>query len=259
MCTVIALHRCVPGFPLVLAANRDEFFERPAEGIALRETTSGMILAPRDQRAGGTWLGLNAWGLLAAVTNVSGQRIDPSRRSRGLLVLDALSARRASDAAERIDALPADAYNPFNLLIADRDTAHWISCIRVPQRIQLAPGVHVIGNTRAGAETPRIARQRQLAEEAARAPTGRVLDRLAQLCRDHADGQAREATCVHGDRYGTRSSTLLQVGEESGAGELRHLEGPPCNSEYQDFTPLLQRLGLESSSAAGGFTVRSRS
>ncbi|MDH5307695.1 MAG: NRDE family protein, partial [Myxococcales bacterium] len=39
MCTVIALHRCVPGFPLVLAANRDEFFERPAEGIALRETT----------------------------------------------------------------------------------------------------------------------------------------------------------------------------------------------------------------------------
>ena len=69
MCTLIALHRCVPGLPLVIAANRDEFFERPASGPALRDTATGPIIAPVDRRAGGTWLGLNPAGVFAAVTN----------------------------------------------------------------------------------------------------------------------------------------------------------------------------------------------
>ena len=80
MCTLIALFRCFDGAPLVVAANRDEFHDRPAEGPALRWTEAGAIVAPHDVRAGGTWLGLNAAGVFAAVTNRPCEAPDPERR-----------------------------------------------------------------------------------------------------------------------------------------------------------------------------------
>lgn len=217
--------------------------ERSAEGPALRDTAYGIILAPRDRRAGGTWLGLNAAGLFAAVTNRIGTPPDPARRSRGLLVVDVLAAARAEDAAERIERLATDAYNPFNLLIADDETAHVFSCAGALERVDLRPGVHVIGNAPFGESTGKIERQRKSAEAAARAPADRVLDRLADLCRDHAGEDPRAATCVHAGPYGTSSSTLLWLGDAPGAGELRYADGAPCESAYLDFTPLLRRLG----------------
>jgi uncharacterized protein with NRDE domain len=207
-------------------------------------------------RAGGTWLGVTSSGLFAAVTNRICASPDPSRRSRGLLVLDALSAGSASDAAERFERLPADAYNPFNLFLADRETAHVISHAGSAERSDLQPGAHVIGNVRFGERTPKTERQRKWAEQAAQAPVHRVLDRLADICRDHEGEDAIAATCVHGSAYATRSSTLLRVDAPPGAGELRYLEGNPCTSEYEDFTPLLWRLDLESGSVTGESTVR---
>ena len=256
MCTLIALHRCVAGAPLVIAANRDECTGRPSEGPALRDTANGIILAPWDLLAGGTWLGVNSSGLFAAVTNRFCKSTDPSRRSRGLLVLDALAAGSASEAAERLERLAADAYNPFNLFVADRETAHVVTYAGRPERSDLKPGAHVVGNARPGDVTPKIERQRKRAEEIAHAPVHRVLDRLAELCRDHEGEDARSATCVHGSAYATRSSTLLRLEAPPGAGELRFAEGTPCTSEYRDFTPLLARLGLQSGSSAGDFTVR---
>ena len=97
MCTLIVLHGCLPEIPLAVGANRDEFYGRPAEGPALRNLEFSAIVAPLDIRAGGTWLGLNEHGLFAAVTNrpMQEQASDPQRRSRGLLVLDALRERSA--------------------------------------------------------------------------------------------------------------------------------------------------------------------
>ena len=109
MCTLIVLHRCVPGSPLVIAANRDEYLDRPATPPALREDLgAGRVAAPVDERAGGTWLGLNAAGLFAAITNRPTRRPDPTRRSRGLLVLDAL-AEGDEAAAPAAEAAPAEA------------------------------------------------------------------------------------------------------------------------------------------------------
>ncbi|MCE7958558.1 MAG: hypothetical protein DYH06_11570, partial [Acidobacteria bacterium ACB2] len=85
MCTLVALHRCVPGAHLWVAANRDEFLARPAAGPALRDGRAGAIVAPLDLQAGGTWWGLNAQGVFAAVTNRPAPRPDPALRSRGQL------------------------------------------------------------------------------------------------------------------------------------------------------------------------------
>jgi uncharacterized protein with NRDE domain len=257
MCTLIALHRCVDGAPLVVAANRDEFFERPAEGPALRETPFGRIVAPRDERAGGTWLGLNAAGVFAAVTNRRCEEPDPERRSRGLLVIDALRSERAEDAAKRFESLRAGAYNPFNLFVADRHTAHVFSYVAKPERIDLRPGPHVIGNVHPGEYTsPKITRLRREAGEAVAAPPERVLDALADTCRSHIGVDALGATCVHAGPYGTRSSTLLRLGGAGEGGELHYADGAPCTREYEDFTHLLRGLGLPAGTSAGGSIVR---
>ncbi len=88
MCTLIVLHRCVAGRPLVVAANRDEFFDRPAEEMALRTSRTGPILSPLDLEAGGTWLGLNQRGVFAGLTNlrpVASESLPESSESKGRL------------------------------------------------------------------------------------------------------------------------------------------------------------------------------
>jgi uncharacterized protein with NRDE domain len=253
MCTLIVLHRCVPEAPLVVAANRDEYFERPAEGPALRETPDGTVLAPRDRRAGGTWLGLNEHGLFAAVTNRRCDAPDPNRRSRGLIVMDALRARSARQAADEIESLAPDTYNPFNLVVADAETAHVFSYVGGVERLDLAPGPHVIGNVHPGdASSVKIARLRQ--QVAACTSSERVLDDLAEICRSHAGSGPFESTCVHAGEYGTRSSTLLRLGPDEG--ELLYAGDAPCAREYSDFTPLLRELGPRRARAVGHDSAR---
>ena len=250
MCTLIALHRCVPGAPLVVAANRDEYHERPAEGPALRETPAGLVAAPRDLRAGGTWLGLNRHGTFAAITNRPTACLDPTRRSRGLLVMDALAWAKASDAAEWMSGLQSGLYNPFNLLVADAEHA----CVAVYEewvRVErLEPGVHVIGNADPDDRAvPKIDRLLARVEQAARGEPERLLDELAAVCAGHdGDDGPLADTCIHlgSERggYGTRSSTLLWLGEPGGRSEWRFAAGAPCRTEYEDCSKLLHGLGL---------------
>ena len=249
MCTLIVVYASVPGAPLIVAANRDEYLDRPSEGPALRPsegvargegpTKGGAVLAPRDLRAGGSWLGINASGVFAAVTNRRTDAPDPAARSRGKLVMDVLSSPTASEAAGRIERLNADAYNPWNLLIADDQSAHLLTYERSPERIDLAPGIHVVGNVHPAEASPKIARIEQEAEKAVQGPVDTLLDRMAELCRGHDGEDALQATCVHTGGYGTRSSTLLRTGARP---ELRYADGAPCECAYSDFTPSLLAL-----------------
>jgi uncharacterized protein with NRDE domain len=257
MCTLIAFHRCFPDAPLVVAANRDEFHERPTEGPALREAKvssssreqsdrawggvgSHRVVAPLDRRAGGSWLGLNGAGLFAAITNRRCDDPDPGRRSRGLLVMEALAEPSARRAAERFARLPEAAYNPFNLLVADSETAHLVTYAERPQCRDLGPGPHVIGNLHPDESSPKLERLRGQVQEMTRggAPSPEA---LAEICRTHVADSPFESTCVHAGEYGTRSSTLLWIGAQPA---LRYAEGAPCAAPYRDMTPLLHDLGL---------------
>jgi len=252
MCTLIALHRCFPEAPLVIAANRDEYLDRPAEGPSLRRAGERAILAPRDLRAGGTWWGLNDRGLFAALTNRPTRALDASRRSRGLLVTDALADGSAARAAERLARLPARAYNPFNLFLCDDEDALVVVYEDKPSLMALSPGPHVIGN--ADPDTRRVPKVARLLGEVERVAAGRshdALEALAGVCRVHGAGATPlEDTCIHAGGYGTRSSTLLQRGECGEADRLRFADGPPCQTGYRDFTLLLR--ALDPNRLAGG-------
>lgn len=275
MCTLIVIHRQIPGAPLVVAANRDEFYDRPAAAPSLiplsHPSPDGrMVLSPRDLRAGGTWLGLNPHGVFAAITNRPNPEPDPSCRSRGLLVLDALGSANAEKAAAKFESLGSDLYNPFNLFVADQKDAYVVVCADGELRVdRLEPGVHVIGNAEPNdlshAKTRRqLAGVETLAGSFDQAAGKGVLASLGELCQSHEGVTEGErgplgATCVHHEGYGTRSSTLLKLCEDAEESELHYADGAPCAHSYENLTPLLHELSRTASYNGEGSTVRNAS
>ncbi len=249
MCTLIAVHRHVPGRALLIAANRDEYFDRESEGPALRAGIGGAIVAPLDLRAGGTWLGLNGSGVFAALTNVRSENPDASRLSRGQIVLSALAEGSAEAAARKLQHAGDGLYNSFNCFIADGRSA-WVVVYQDRPRLHaLEPGVHVIGNIAAD-ETPseKIERIQREANVAAELPPDEVFGALGALCGKHGDGTGASNdplrdTCVHaGGTYGTRSSILVETDLEGRPGRLHYAEGAPCKNPHEDFSALLHEL-----------------
>jgi hypothetical protein len=244
MCTLIVLHRCFDEAPLVVAANRDEYLDRPAQAPALRTWNGRRVLAPIDQRAGGTWLGLNDAGVFVAVTNRPTAKPDPARRSRGLLVADMLAHTSALAVAQDLLELGANLYNPFNIVAVDARDAFAVTYDEKPRAHLLPPGAHVIGNADPNAtHVPKIARLLARAERIAEGPADAALGALASLCRGHDGGESPLAhACIHAGAYGTHSSTLLLRGA-GGADALQFASGAPCRTAYEDLTPLLAQLG----------------
>ena len=253
MCLLIALSRIVPGVPLLIAANRDELYQRPADPITVLRAAQPRILGGRDEQAGGTWLAVNEHGVVAGLTNQPVVARDPARRSRGELPLafaaypDAATA--VTEVCARLD--PAD-YNPCWMLVGDRHTLFSVDVGGGPRARaeELPPGSYVLEN--APLRQP-SAKQQQVAGRvaAALADGTRIEAGLAGILRDHqpaagpqpaGDGHPARpaelsAACVHTERYGTRSAMIVSVGP-AGVPRVSVAAGPPC------VTPLLDVTGM---------------
>lgn len=127
MCTVVVLRRIGHTFPLVLAANRDEMQNRPSRLPARHWEDRSDVVAGLDVLAGGTWMGLNDNGVVAAILNRRGT-LGPAEgfRSRGEIPLEALDHADAATAIEALSHLSPEAYRPFNLVVADNQDAFWL-------------------------------------------------------------------------------------------------------------------------------------
>src|SRR5579864_5859968 len=127
MCTLAILRRPEHDWPVVIAANRDEMIDRPAKPPARHWPDRAEVVAGLDLLAGGSWLGINDWGVAAAVLNRTGS-LGPAEglRSRGELVLEALDHADAVAAATALGDLDPAAYRSFNLIVADNRDAFWL-------------------------------------------------------------------------------------------------------------------------------------
>jgi hypothetical protein len=127
MCTLAILRRPEHPWPVVIGANRDEMIDRPALPPGRHWPDRPEVVAGRDLLAGGSWLGLNDWGVAAAVLNRHGT-LGPAagQRSRGELVLEALDHADAVAAAAALSDLDPAAYRGFNLVVADNRDAFWL-------------------------------------------------------------------------------------------------------------------------------------
>ena len=223
MCVIVVAWRAHADYPLVVAANRDEFHERPSAAAHFWDDRPG-ILGGRDLECMGTWLGMTRAGKFAAVTNVrDGTDTRTGERSRGLLASEFLgNGAPAAQYAART-AAEGDSYRGFNLLAADADELWWVSNRGDGPR-RLAPGVYGVSNHLLDTPWPKVVRAKaRLAEVMEVAP---ALDSIFELLADDAHapdpelpdtgvGLERErllspAKIVSGT-YGTRCSTALTV------------------------------------------------
>lgn len=127
MCIVVILRRPEHAWPVIIGANRDEMRHRAWLPPGRHWDDRPDVVAGQDCVAGGSWLGVNDHGLVAAILNRRNS-LGPAqdKRSRGELVLDALDHAEASSAADALSAINPDAYRTFNLLVADSYAAFWI-------------------------------------------------------------------------------------------------------------------------------------
>jgi uncharacterized protein with NRDE domain len=241
VCTLTFTWQAFEEYPVLVAANRDELFERPSRSPGLIDGER-RIVAPTDEEAGGTWIGYNEDGLVAAITNRWIDTDLAGERSRGLLVRDALDQRNAEDACRVVErTLDANEYEGFNLLVADANAAILIEYDGGPAIHTLDPGVHVVMNV--GYDTSYVipsARQEagkrqaengcQLLEYFQPSPAETGLP-WHERARD-ALGNHEFSVCIHGDTFGTRSSSLIRI-DSDGQGFYEFANGPPCQTDYK--------------------------
>ena len=228
MCLILFAWQAHPDYPLVVAANRDEWRERPSAPAVWWDDAPD-ILAGRDLEAGGTWLGVTRSGRFAAITNFR----DPSDRkstapSRGQLVADYL--RGHATPHDYLAALAENAarYNGFNLLLADANSMCYFGS-REGTVIDVAPGIHGLSNHLLDEPWPKVEKgklalgaafQGKMSEDA-------LLERSFYLLSDTssvADSalpntgvgleweRVLSPALIIADKYGTRNSTVLLRG-----------------------------------------------
>ena len=218
MCLIALAWRVHPEYPLIVAANRDEFHARPAAPAAFWDDYPE-ILAGRDLEARGTWMGVSRSGRFAAVTNYRGAREPRAVESRGALVSRFLLGAQAP--GPYLVSLEKDLYSGFNLLACDGEELWWTSNRDgVPRKLE--PGVYGLAN--ALLDSPDVeSAKRALAEAIEPAPAVETL--FAVLARHR----------IVNPQYGTRCSTVLLKRErtryaerafapDGSEGETRHYE-----------------------------------
>ena len=228
MCLLIFSHRTDPRYPLVLAANRDEFHARPTAASAFWPEHPD-LLAGRDLAQGGTWMGLTRQGRLAAITNYRDPaRTAPAPRSRGELPLDYLTGNQDAESF-LLELLPrAHEYAGFNLLVGTVDKLWYLTnslppgaC--KPQRLQ--PGLYGLSNARLNTPWPKVVlgknRLRALLEreELNHTALAEVVgerqladpDELRRQGLDQGMDPVLSAQFITMGTYGTRSSTTLWI------------------------------------------------
>lgn len=227
MCLILAAWQVHPGYPLVIAANRDEFFARPTAAAA-PWTDHPHVLAGRDLEGGGTWLGISRRPdsfRFAALTNFR----DPARQrsgtpSRGQLVTGFLAG--TADIDDYLDSLTADLYNGFNLLLGDGRRLVAFSNITL-QRHALSPGIYGLSNALLDTPWPKVETGKTALTAALSAlPDEAALFALLQDDTRHPDhrlprtGVSPEwerllsAAFVRSPAYGTRCSTIMKLGAD---------------------------------------------
>lgn len=221
MCLILLAWQAHPDYPLVVAANRDEFHARRTAAADFW-LDAPAVLAGRDLEAGGTWLGVSRGGRFAALTNFRDPgRNKPDAPSRGTLVSRFLAGTQTPQ--EYLDQIEASAasYNGFNLLFGDRHSLWCFSNCGEGKR-QLDPGIYGLSNHLLDTPWPKVARGKSALAVALQAlPDETALFALLRDDRVAPDealprtGVSQEwerllsAAFVRMPGYGTRSSTVL--------------------------------------------------
>jgi hypothetical protein len=251
MCILLILRDRIDGWPLVVGSNRDEFRDRPWDPPRV----DGGVLAPRDRRAGGTWVGVSRAGLLVAVTNRPEPAFDSTRPSRGTLAMDLLRCRGLEGALDLLRRdLALARRNAFQILLGTAETAvvgvhpgpdgEPLELLEVPEGLHTLTNLRGLDELRAGSALAPVDRPAGSGLEEALAGMRAVLS----LHEDRGPGPP-DLICKHGSDRGTLSSTIVALPASGGVPPVFLMaSGPPCEAAWEDvgmeLGPLAERPSL---------------
>lgn len=237
MCLIVFAWRPSHSQPLIVAANRDEFYARPTLALSQWPDTPH-IYAGRDLEAGGTWLGIaGPDGRFAALTNIRNPGQPAGLRSRGELVARYLAGSQSLDDYLAETASRTGEYSGFNLLVGDTQRLYYLSS-DTPRPMRLGEGVYGLSN--AGLDTPwpkllkaKAGLMAQLPDPQPSALLELLLDaepateaQLPQTGVGLATETLLSSVFIASPHYGTRASTVLIVGADGSRRFIEHSFGP---------------------------------
>ena len=156
MCLILFVYKVHPNYNLILASNRDEFYERPTEPAAFWKE-SPELFAGKDLRGGGTWLGITITGRFAAITNFRDPfSLKPNAPTRGHIVSSYLNSNESPFIWLEKLKKDADKYNGFNLLTGDKDHLYYYSNHDANNIKQLEPGIYGLSNEFLDSPWPKV-------------------------------------------------------------------------------------------------------
>ena len=246
MCLIIAAYKVVEEFPIIIASNRDEFLDRKSIPPRLYNGKPGIICG-RDERCGGTWMGINAHGVFVGLTNRSGPRGEVSchtKKSRGFICLEALQQPSAEKIKSLVESQDIDRYNSFNLLYMDRAHAFVTYYDDEITTHPLEPSIHVLTNGNINdKELYRIKRTFELLVGSEGMNVTMLLERFQTTLKDHKRGkELKDALCLHLGNYGTVSSSIIAMSGDPSQSIYLYVEGTPCHNTYNNISHLFSRL-----------------
>jgi uncharacterized protein with NRDE domain len=228
MCLLFIAHNAHPHYRLVIAANRDEFYDRPTKPAAFWEETPD-LLAGRDLKAGGTWLGITRTGKIAAITNYRQPHLEKGQApSRGKLVSNFLEGNKDVDAYLDYLTMNGNRYNGHNLILGDNKRLCWYSN-RGGQNHNLSPGLYGLSNHLLDTPWPKVIRVKEAMERLLSERDVLDSEEIFSILRDRrlADDTSLPDTGIGFERervlspifivspgYGTRSSTIVSIDRE---------------------------------------------
>lgn len=221
MCLIVFAWRPGHALPLVVAANRDEFYARPTQALTAWEDASG-VYAGRDLEAGGTWLGVGPGGRFAALTNIRDPGQLQGARSRGELVAAYLREELSVEAYLEEVARRSAQYSGFNLLVGDTRQLGYLNATDAAPRL-LEAGVYGLSNAGLDTPWPKLLKAREGLREVLDDPQpqrlmGLLADptqvaeaELPQTGVGLATERLLSSVFIASQNYGTRASTVLIV------------------------------------------------
>lgn len=243
MCLLAIQYKSVPEAPILVAANREEEFDRPSLVPAI-QPGKPRVLSGVDTKAGGTWLGVNQNGLFVGLANRPRLFAPPSPKSRGLLCRDLLranSARHAVDMA--MEELTANKYDGCNLIIADSESGWAVHGGDDPEVAELIEGLNIISTH----DVNDLRDERQ--KLARRLLTLQTLDSAVKFLAVASKAFARPPAApdrpgmvVRSKDRGTVSSTLIALGKKPRDAIFQYANGSPDMARYEDYSPLLRDI-----------------
>ena len=243
MCVLAIQYKTVPNTSILVAHNREEYFDRPTQAPKI-QSGKPRVICGIDRKAGGTWFGVNQYGLFVLVANRPKANPPLEPRSRGVLCRELLGQANAQDAADHAAAeLRGGAYAGANYLCADADFGYVVYGGNHVEAVELTPGLHIMTN--GNIDDRRDERQEFVRRQLTLQKIDSAVAFLAVASRAFArkpDSHGRHGIVQTGGDFGTVSSTLLSLPERIQNAVFQYASGPPSETTYDDCSALLRQV-----------------